>query len=234
MSKIHNHDHKHSDNGSLASLIKEELICHLPYGIVSIAVGLTFLSFFSMFNIVSVDPKLVKKAAKILFHNFHFMHIVFAVTGTIITFSRFSKNVFQNIVVGTLSPALFCILSDAVLPYVGARLLGVSVHFHICFLTNPMRVLPFLIIGAINGIVMSYHGQSKQWIYSVSSHAAHIFISSLASVFYLVSHGFFDWHKQLGSVYLLLIVAVVIPCTFSDLIVPMVLAKKGFKHNEKH
>ena len=59
------------------------------------------------------------------------------------------------------------------------------------------------------------------------------FVSSLASTFYLVAHGFAHWHTQIGLVFLSLIVAVVIPCTLSDLVVPMTFARAG-RGNEKH
>ena len=172
---------------------------------------------------------IVKKGSKALFHSFHFIHILFAATGTVVTFRRFSKNKFQALIVGIVSPTLFCILSDAVLPYLGGTILGVHMHFHACFLTEPQRVLPFLIMGIINGFVMSGHHESKQGGYSLSSHATHIFISSLASTFYLISHGFTNWYVSIGNVFVLLIIAVVVPCTLADVVVPMAMARLGAK-----
>lgn len=224
-------NHTHDLEKPLGTLLVEELSCHLPYGIFSVAFGLTILSLLHTLTLMTGDVAAVTKGAKLLFHNFHFMHIIFAATGTIITFSRFSKNLFRTILIGILSPTVFCILSDVILPYIGARALGVTLKLHICFLTEPTRVLPFLFIGIVNGLVMSRHAHSKQSGYSLSSHAIHIFISSMASVFYLVSSGFFDWHKQLGTIFVFLIVAVVLPCTFSDVIIPVIVAKKGRKRD---
>lgn len=224
----HNHNHEISTEHS----IFDELLCHLPYAIYSVAFSLIILSVYSVFS-MSIDPAIVKKGSKALFHSFHFMHIVFAATGTIITFCRFSKNYFRALIVGIISPTVFCILSDAVLPYVGGTLLGVHMHFHACFLTEPQRVIPFLIMGIINGFVMSRHHDSKQGGYSLSSHAAHIFISSLASTFYLISHGFTNWYVSIGNVFVLLIIAVVVPCTLADVVVPMTMARVG-KKSKKH
>jgi|SRR5579863_9079508 hypothetical protein len=227
---MHNeHTHDHSDQHSIVN----ELFCHLPYAIYSVAFSLIVLSFFSVFSMNIIDPAIVKKASKALFHSFHFMHIVFAATGTVITFCRFSKNYMRALVVGIVSPTFFCVLSDAVLPYIGGRILGVSMHFHACFLTEPHRVVPFLIAGIINGFVMSSHHHSKQGGYSLSSHFIHIFISSLASTFYLISHGFTDWYSSIGNVFILLIIAVVVPCTLADVIVPMTMARVGSK-DKKH
>ena len=80
---------------------------------------------------------------------------------------------------------------------------------------------------------MSKHHNSKQWLYSISSHAVHILISSLASVFYLVSHGFTNWYAHIGNVFLFLIIAVVVPCTLSDVVTPMAFARRD-KGDERH
>jgi hypothetical protein len=221
----HFHDHGHTLIG--------ELVHHIPYAIFSVAFSLIVLSFIGFISQGFLDPKTAQKGAKMLFHSFHFMHIVFAATGTIITFRRFSKNTFNAILVGILSPTIFCTLSDSILPYLGGTALGVSMSFHLCFFSELSNVIPFLIVGIINGLIMSGHNASKQLSYSVFSHFIHIFVSSLASSFYLVAHGFTQWHKQIGFVFLFLIFAVVIPCTLSDVVVPMWLAKVR-KKNEKH
>lgn len=226
------HDHHHDTNHNHEHTLMGELFCHLPYAIYSVALGLAILSLLSAVVFGhTADPQVVKKGTKILFHSFHFMHIVFAATGTLITFFRFSQNVFKALIVGILSPAFFCMLSDAVLPYIGGRMLGVPMHFHLCFVSEWSNVLPFLLVGLLNGFVMSKNGAKMN--HGLTSHAVHIFVSSLASMFYLVSHGFTQWYAQIGAVFLLLIVAVVLPCTLSDVVVPMFIAKMG-KEGEKH
>jgi hypothetical protein len=227
----HKHDHSHGhdhNHGLLEHSIIDELICHLPYAIYSVAFSLIALSMYSVFS-MNMDPAIAKKGCKALFHSFHFMHIVFAATGTVVTFCRFSKNYVRALIVGIISPTFFCILSDAVLPYIGGTILGVHMHFHACFLTEPQRVIPFLIVGIINGFVMSRHHENKQGGYSLSSHATHIFISSLASTFYLMAHGFTNWYTAIGNVFVLLIIAVVVPCTLADVVVPMTMARLGKK-----
>ena len=90
----HNHDHGHIHNGE--NTVVHELLCHLPYAIYSVAFSLIMLSIYSVFSI-GLYPVIVNKGRKALFHSFHFMHIVFAATGTIITFRRFSKKYFFRI-----------------------------------------------------------------------------------------------------------------------------------------
>ena len=229
MDHKHNHDDLHNHDDTL----KSELVHHLPYAIFSVAFALSILSFVAFIARGFDEPAITNKGFKMLFHSFHFMHLVFAATGTVVMFRRFSHKVFSAFVIGALSPIVFCTLSDSVLPYLGGRALGVNMHFHMCFSTELLNVIPFLVVGIINGWILIGHHSSKQGFYSVFSHAIHILISSLAAAFYLVSHGFTDWHKQIGAVFVFLIIAVVIPCTLSDVVVPMSFARARRK-NEKH
>lgn len=221
----HYHDHEHTLSG--------ELLHHLPYAIFSVAFALIILSFVTLVLQGMSEQIVAQKGASMLFHSFHFMHIVFAATGTIITFRRFCKDMFSSLLVGIMTPVFFCTLSDSILPYLGGRALGVNMSFHLCFFTELANVLPFLFIGILNGFVLSRHSQENQKVYSIFSHFIHIFVSSLASTFYLVAHGFMDWHKDIGFVFLFIIIAVVIPCTLSDVVVPMAYARIARK-NEKH
>jgi hypothetical protein len=222
----HNHSHGHGHSHySLGTLIKSELLMHLPYAVFSVAVGMIVLSFLRYFAFTSPNPAAMARSSHMLFHSFHFLHLIFAATGTMITFFRFSKKMLLGIVIGTISPAFFCLLSDAILPYLGGRLLGVDMHFHICFISELHNVLPFLGIGILNGILLSGHHAEILTLFSISSHFIHIFVSSLASLFYLVSHGFDTWDQSMGFIFLFLIFAVVVPCTFSDFIVPVYFAR---------
>jgi hypothetical protein len=202
------------------------LVHHLPYAIFSAAFSLIVVGFVSFFAQGLLKPAAAQSGYSMLFHSFHFMHIVFAATGTVITYRRFSKNFMGALLIGIFSPMIFCTLSDSIMPYLGGRALGVSMHFHLCFLTELANVIPFLVVGIINGLVMSSHHASRQGFYSVFSHFIHIFISALASTFYLVANGFTDWYVQIGFVFIFMIIAVVIPCTLSDVVVPMFWAKR--------
>lgn len=228
-------DHKlhHDDLHDHEYTLKSELVHHLPYAIFSVALGLSILSFFTFIARGIFEPIFMHKGFNMLFHSFHFMHLVFAGTGTVVMFRRFSKKVFPAIFLGIFSPIIFCTLSDCVLPYLGGRALGVDMTFHFCLLTELANVIPFLFVGIINGWILSGHHASRQGFYSVFSHAGHILVSALAASFYLVSHGFDLWYKQIGAVFIFLIVAVVIPCTLSDVVVPMSFARSRTK-NEKH
>lgn len=230
---VHVHGGHHHHEGSFT----EELMHHLPYAIFSVAVGMIILS---LVDYASVAQSIGHEARRIscagyhmLFHSFHFLHILFAATGTIITFSRFSNSFTKALIVGIFSPAIFCMLSDVLFPYLAGRIMGVPMELHICFHRELQNVLPFLGVGIANGLILRAHHSALLPFFSLGSHIVHILISSLAALFYMVSHGFDNWYPQMGMVFLFLVIAIVIPCTFSDVLVPMYFAGVKKKH-EKH
>lgn len=216
--RINDHEHEgHSES------LGHELLHHFPYAIFSVALGLIVLSFVTHTGSANIEQ--ATEQAHSLFHNFHFLHIIFAATGTVIMFLRFSNNILGGLLVGALSSMVFCSLSDAILPYYGGRLLGVPMDWHLCFYSELPNVLPFLLVGLLNGFIMARHHYSKLATFSVGSHFVHILVSSLASCLYLLSYGFTDWSESIGAVFLFLIFAVLVPCTMSDVVVPILFAK---------
>lgn len=226
--------HEHH-NGHILS----ELIHHLPYAVFSLALGLIILSILDVFGLNGHAAEHAHshthtmQGAHLLFHSFHFLHIIFAMTGCLVTFSRYSHNIIKGTVVAIISSLFFCTLSDVILPYLAGTVLGVHMHFHICLISELHNVIPFYLIGLINGLIMSKHDSAIKNMYSLGSHFVHILISSLASLFYLISEGFSNWYPQMGLLFLFLIIAVVIPCTCADVIVPIFFARPR-KNNEKY
>ena len=200
--------------------LKDELVCHFPYAIFSVSLSLIILSFMTYGSNV-YNPS----SSHSMFHSLHFLHFIFAGTGAVLTFRRYSKNIFMGILVGCFVPATFCTTSDTILPYLGGLLLNVNMRFHWCFIAHIWNVLPFLFAGVLNGFVLSNHFKGKEIFYSNGSHFFHIFVSSMASVFYLVSFGFTNWAEHMGFVFIFLLFAVLVPCTVSDVIVPTLIAK---------
>lgn len=229
-----NSSHSHPERGGRWGLIREEFTCHLPYAVFSVAAALAVLGFVTQSSPIDVATGAVHERADTLFHCFHFMHLLFAVTGALVTFLRYSRNFALGILVGIVSPAIFCMFSDVIFPCLAGNMLGVDMHFHICFVSELPNVLPFILVGAINGYVLGkYHQHEHRLFHSLLSHVMHIFVSSLASAFYLVAHGFVNYLDHIGAVFLFLVVAVVVPCTLSDMVVPMIFARSG-GHDEEH
>lgn len=233
----HSHDHhdhsKHSHDGHIGSL-RQELMCHFPYAAFSLALGFTVLSLIHLLTGTGYhSSRELAQSYHILFHSFHYLHLIFAVTGTCIMFFRFSKNVIGGILVSLIAPAIFCTLSDVALPALAGNLLGVNMPVHVCFTHLPdlINLLPFMLVGLLNGWMIRQHSESSMGFISLASHFIHILISSLAALFYMVSYGFTYWHHMMGILLIFLLVAVVIPCTLSDIVVPMYFARRKAKRS---
>lgn len=224
------HQHSHKDG------LFEELMHHIPYAIFSVALSMVLLSILCTDSIMEALGHAHEHCHDhgghhhgsyfdTLFHSFHFLHVLFAATGTVITFLRYSRSLLWAVVIGTCAPMIFCTLSDVLLPYAAGIILGVPMELHFCFHTELANVLPFLFVGICNGLVLRLHHSGMLNFFSLGSHFVHILISSLASLFYMVSHGFHDWSGRMGILYLFIVLAIVLPCTLSDIIVPMYFAK---------
>lgn len=216
-----------------------ELAHHLPYATLSVACALMLLSLMDVFFFSDIVKSTMSSHAHtgcchgdhfhgspmdLLFHAFHYTHILFAVSGVMLTFYRYSKRVIPGIIIGVISAATFCTFSDVLLPYVGGLFLGFNMNLHICFTSELSNILPFVVIGVLNGLVMFYIKELKTELNSLKLHFLHTFISAMASTFYAIGNGFSDFHTEFGMFFLMILVAVVIPCTLSDVIVPIVCA----------
>ena len=214
-----------------------ELSHHLPYATLSVACALMLLSILAVFFKSGIAYSTVhthsttdccghnQSAMDILFHSFHFIHILFAVSGSMVTFYRYSNRVIVGMIVGIISSTVFCTLSDVLVPYLAGLLLGVAMDLHICFFSELSNIIPFLVIGALNGLVMFYVKDFKTEQNSLNLHFFHTLISALASTFYAIGHGFADFHIYFGTFFLLILGAVVLPCTLSDVVVPIICAR---------
>jgi hypothetical protein len=214
------------------TIVVNELACHFPYAVFSVALSLATAAILGYFSF-GAKPEVVEHGSHILFHTFHFMHIVFAASGTVLTFLRFSNKAIKGILVGACSAVFFCVLSDSIMPYLVGEFMGVTMDFHICFVTEVNNVLPFLLVGLFNGWVLSKHNSAEGSFYSIWSHFMHIFVSSLASMLYIISHGMHDWYDQMGILFMFLIIAVVIPCTLSDVVVPIYFSQHDLVGGDK-
>jgi hypothetical protein len=115
------------------------------------------------------------------------------------------------------------------IPYLAGQVLDLSISFHWCFRDHIFTVLPFLLVGIINGLIMSKN--ESQRFHIVSSHFFHILVSSMASILYLISFGLVHLWESINVIFIFLIAAVLIPCTFSDVIVPMWFARRSENGN---
>ena len=222
----HTHEPVHQGSVQLKAVFSE-ILCHLPYAIFAVAFSMLILSILSFLSYNHNQSALCYR----LFHIFHFMHLLFAATGTMLTFRRFSTHTGGAILTSFFVPVIFCTISDAFLPYLGGQLIGLKMQFHWCFLSHLDTILPFLFVGMLNGWITSGHPSNIRLFYSIGFHFLHILISSMAAILYLVSFGFVEWWAYMSFVFLFLIFAVLVPCTLSDIVIPIIFAHFRKKTN---
>lgn len=194
-----------------------ELKGHLPYTIFSVAAGLIIVGLLT----VLIVPATFSTQAQKLFHLFHPIHVLLSATATTAMFWRHDKKIFKAILVGFIGAVGLCGISDIFLPFVAGHLLGIKMQLHICPVEHYALILPFVLLGIFTGLLVSTMSQS-----TFLSHAAHVFVSSMASILYLVSFGLTNWIAMAGMVLIYMVLAVMIPCCTSDIIFPLFLAEK--------
>ena len=65
-----------------------------------------------------------------------------------------------------------------------------------------------------------------------AAHGIHVFVSSIASILYLISFGLNGWTDQVSGVFVVTIIAVMIPCCLSDIALPLACSHNHCKHKE--
>jgi hypothetical protein len=203
---------------------------HFPLSVFAVSMSLIILSIMTALC-AGLNPVALSAAFHQLFHSFHYLHIVFACIGTVLTFLNFSSALVPAIIVGLVSPAVFCVLSDVIMPYVAGELLGINMQLHVCFFSEYFNITAFLLIGLLTGFFLRAQiarGMETRSFLRVI-HFSHILLSALSSLFYMVSHGYTDWTSQMGIVFIIMIICVVVPCTMSDVVTPITIARLGKK-----
>ncbi len=195
--------------------IAAELKEHAPFTALGACLGIVVMGVVHLAGVaqdVSYD----------VFHILHPAHILLSSVVTAAMFRLHRGSVGASIGVGLVGAIGICTISDTVLPYVGGTLLGAKMTLHIGLLEHPwILILPGLAgatIGALTG----------RW--TKCPHAAHVLISTLASLFYLMAFGLVGWLAIFPLVFVVLFIAVWVPCCASDIIFPLLFAKRVKHH----
>ncbi|MBI4620371.1 MAG: hypothetical protein HY739_09455 [Desulfobacterales bacterium] len=218
-------------NGIKWRYLGTELRHHLPFSVFSVAVGITALGIISYISTL-MGMMNFSQASYRLFHIFHPLHMLFSSMATTAMFWRYERKLVKAIVIGFIGAVGICGISDILMPFYSGKLLGVKMHWHICIVEHPQIILPFVAVGILTGLMVPEVRRS-----TIFSHSAHILISSMASILYLVSFGLSEWVQVIGMVFVYMILAVIIPCCISDIVLPLLLTgeEAGLEeHAHKH
>jgi hypothetical protein len=215
------------NNNKLRHIIVE-LGAHLPYSIFGVVIGVIIAGMLTFFAAILNARHMLPFASEELFHVFHPTHILLSALVTTAMFWKHERRFFKTLLIGFVGSVAICGISDILLPYLGGRLFGTNMHLHVCIIEHPHIIIPFAIIGvAVGFLVPSAIEKSTEF-----SHSMHVLVSSLASILYLISFGMPDWTHMIGEVFLITIIAVMLPCCLSDIVFP--LSFVNHKHHHKH
>ena len=211
------------------NLVAAEFAHHLPYTIVSTLIAMAAVWAFGTQLLNAGHAEKLLTQARASFHLFHPLHICLSAIATTSLFWRYQRHAAQAIWVGAWGTIVPCGLSDYIFPYLGGRLLGEPMQLHVCIIQEPQLFFSFLGLGILGGFWTEnrLHGSH------LFSHGAHVFISSAASLLYLISFGFTSWMSDVQAifpVFAIIVLAVWVPCCISDIVIPVATAHKGHRH----
>lgn len=210
-----------------AAYVLLELMHHLPYSIFGVTISLLLMGLMTFLAILIQSEGLLPQASSELFHVFHPAHVLFSAVASTAMFWKHEKNLIKAILIGLLGSITICGLSDIIFPLVGGFILGSDMHMHVCIIEAPFSIIPFAIVGVLAGLAATESFERS----TEYSHSAHVFISSVASILYLIGYGVHDWIHVIGGVFLVTIIAVMIPCCASDIIFPIACLHKNCAHD---
>lgn len=228
--------------------LRAELVSHLPFSVTSTVLGLMavgVISFLAPADLVETDSHdhdhegehshgaEFHGAYIEFFHLFHPAHMLFSAAATTAMFRRYDRRILRAVLVGFSGAVLVCGISDIAFPQLSLWILGKTrAEWHVCLFQHPGLVLPFAAVGVILGVSAATTIERSTYF----SHALHVAVSTMASIFYLIGPmGKIGWLEHVGSVFFFTLVAVMIPCCFSDIFYPLLLTQRGreaYAHSE--
>jgi len=214
-----------------------ELEHHLPFTVFAALLALVILGVYTELLVPAIDPEVLHAAGHEhgslprfanLFHVFHPIHVFVSAAATSAMFWRYDRRLAMAVVTGLFGALVVCGVSDVALPFLGGRLLHKDMHWHLCVCEHPVTVVSFAGMGIAAGIAAAARVNSPS--VSKVSHAMHVSISTGATILYLLGYGLADWTSSLVPVFILVVLAVVVPCCVSDIVFPLFLVNKSGIH----
>ncbi len=191
--------------------IAHELARHIPFTASGAVTGIIIMVIIVLGN---VPPKISYAA----FYTLHPIHILLSALVTTAMYKKYGNGkIWAAILIGYFGSIGIATISDAIIPYLGGALLGIKIEFHMPFIKKWWLINPVALIG----ITIGYWKPTTK-----IPHFGHVLLSTWASLFYFTAFGTAYWIPQLHFVFLFLFLAVWLPCCLSDIVFPLLFARK--------
>lgn len=221
-----------------------ELKGHAPYTILGALAGIMFMFIFRNIG---------KDNASVMFSIFHPSHVLLSamVTASLFSIHKERKNFLLILVIGYVGSIGIATLSDSIIPYAGENIFGLDVPthqqlhttgadqghdedahttcehhecgeddhggIHLGFIEDWYIVNP----AAILGVLIAYLIPRTKF-----PHAGHVLISTWASSAHILMNFSGEISMSvIGAVFIVLFIAVWLPCCISDIVFPLLFVK---------
>ena len=190
--------------------ITEELKEHIPFTALGALTGI-------IITVIVVLGDVPHHISYTIFHTLHPVHVLLSALVTTAMYMRYKKGkIWVVILIGWTGAIGIATISDAMIPYLGGSLLHARMEFHLPFIEEW-----WINLFALAGIAIGYWRQTTK-----IPHFGHVLLSTWASLFYIMAFGIADWIPLLPFIFLILFVAVWIPCCMSDIVYPLLFLGK--------
>jgi len=221
--------------------IAAELKGHAPFTFIGAAIGILFMLIFR--NISDAH-------AGVMFKIFHPSHVVLSamVTASMFELHRKAKNFLLILVIGYIGSIGIATLSDSVIPYIGETIFGLDIpshgelhhdhencqehdhtateheqhtSVHLGFIEDWYIVNP----AAVLGVVIAFFLPRTKF-----PHAGHVLISTWASLAHILMNMNAGMTPEtIAEIFVILFIAVWVPCCVSDIVFPLLFVKSDIK-----
>ncbi len=158
-----------------------------------------------------------------LFYTLHPLHVVLSAFATTAMYRLHGRGrLWVAVLVGYTGAIGMATLSDAVMPFLGGSLLGVSMNFHAPFVdTDPMPVIGVAKCIVVNSAAVAGIAIGILRPVTRLPHMGHVLLSTWASMFGFTAFGAANWLPLAPFVFVFLFLAVWLPCCVSDIVYPL-------------
>ncbi len=201
--------------------IAQELRSHALFTALGALTGIIIM-------VIIVFGDILTQISQTAFYTLHPIHVVLSAMVTTAMYVKYKKSkIWAVILIGWTGSIGIATMSDVLVPYLGGTLLHIEMSFHVPFIeTSKMPVIgiqTWIVVNgaALLGIAIGYWKQTTK-----IPHFGHVLLSTWASLFYFTAFGTANWLPLLPFVFLILFLAVWIPCCLSDIVYPLLFIKE--------